>query len=246
MKIIKVEGIVINTTNYSESSKILNVYTKEYGLLGIISKGCRNLKSKLRSVSDKLVYGDFNIYYKDNGLSTLISVDLKNEFVNIKKDIVKISYANYLLDLTNQILRENKTGEMYDILVESLVKINDNLNPLIITNIVELKFLDFLGVMPVIDSCARCGSDENIVTIDGDAGGYICKKCYKNEPLVNPKTIKLLRMFYYVDIGKISELNIDEVNAKEINTFLDRYYDRYTGLYLKSKEMLNYINKYQK
>lgn len=122
MKIIKVEGIIINTTNYSESSKILNVYTKEYGLLGIMSKGCRNLKSKLRSLSDKLVYGDFNIYYKENGLSTLISVDLKNEFKEIKKDIVKISYANYLLDLTNQILRENKTGDMYDDLVSALIK----------------------------------------------------------------------------------------------------------------------------
>ena len=245
MKIIKVEGIIINTTNYSESSKILNVYTKEYGLLGIMSKGCRNLKSKLRSLSDKLVYGDFNIYYKENGLSTLISVDLKNEFKEIKKDIVKISYANYLLDLTNQILRENKTGDMYGDLVSALIKINESLNPLIITNIIELKFLEHLGVMPVIDCCTICGSDKNIVTIDGDVGGYICKNCYKNEKIVNPKTIKLLRMFYYVDISKISELNIDEVNVKEIDDFLDKYYDRYTGLYLKSKEMLNYINKYQ-
>lgn len=245
MKIIKVEGIVINATNYSESSKILNVYTKEYGLLGIISKGCRNIKSKLRSVSDKLVYGDFNIYYKENGLSTLISVDLKNEFSEIKKDIVKISYANYLLDLTNQILRENKTEKMYDDLINALIKINLSLNPLIITNIVELKFLEYLGVMPVIDSCTICGSEKDIVTIDGDVGGYICKNCYKNEVLVNPKTIKLLRMFYYVDISKISELNIDSINVKEINNFLEKYYDRYTGLYLKSKEMLNYINKYQ-
>ncbi len=245
MKIIKVEGIIINTTNYSESSKILNVYTKEYGPIGIMSKGCRNLKNKLRSVSDKLVYGDFNIYYKENGLSTLISVDLKNEFTEIKKDIVKISYANYLLDLTNQILKENKTKDMYDDLVSALIKINESLNPLIITNIIELKFLEYLGVMPIIDCCAICGSDKNIVTIDGDAGGYICKNCYKNEKIVKPKTIKLLRMFYYVDISKISELNIDDVNVKEIDDFLDKYYDRYTGLYLKSKEMLNYINKYK-
>jgi len=245
LKIIKVEGIIINTTNYSESSKILNVYTKEYGPIGIMSKGCRNLKNKLRSVSDKLVYGDFNIYYKENGLSTLISVDLKNEFTEIKKDIVKISYANYLLDLTNQILKENKTKDMYDDLVSALIKINESLNPLIITNIIELKFLEYLGVMPIIDCCAICGSDKNIVTIDGDAGGYICKNCYKNEKIVKPKTIKLLRMFYYVDISKISELNIDDVNVKEIDDFLDKYYDRYTGLYLKSKEMLNYINKYK-
>ena len=64
MKIEKVEGIVLTETNYSESSKILNVLTKEYGLIGVISKGSRNLKSKLRGVSRKLVYGTFHIYYK--------------------------------------------------------------------------------------------------------------------------------------------------------------------------------------
>ena len=76
MKIECVEGIVLTDVNYSESSKILNVLTKEYGLIGIISKGCRNMKSKLRGVSRKLVYGKFHIYYKENSLSTLISVDV--------------------------------------------------------------------------------------------------------------------------------------------------------------------------
>ena len=61
MKIESVEGIVLSETNYSESSKILNVLTKEYGLIGIISKGCRNIKSKLRGVSRKLLYGTIHI-----------------------------------------------------------------------------------------------------------------------------------------------------------------------------------------
>ena len=49
MKIESIEGIILSETNYSESSKILNVLTKEYGLIGVISKGCRNMKSKLRN-----------------------------------------------------------------------------------------------------------------------------------------------------------------------------------------------------
>ena len=47
MKIEEVEGIVLSETNYSESSKILNVLTPKYGLLGIMSKGCRNMKSSI-------------------------------------------------------------------------------------------------------------------------------------------------------------------------------------------------------
>ena len=65
MEIVKTEGIVIGETNYSESSKILKVLTKNYGIISIMSKGCRNLKSKLRGVSSKLVYATFQFYYKD-------------------------------------------------------------------------------------------------------------------------------------------------------------------------------------
>ena len=87
MKIESIDGIILTETNYSETSKILNVLTKEHGLIGVISKGCRNMKSKLRSVSRKLLYGTIHIYYKPSGLSTLISVDVKNSYSNILMDL---------------------------------------------------------------------------------------------------------------------------------------------------------------
>ena len=88
MKIDVIEGIVIRETNYSESSKILNVLTKDRGLIGVMSKGCRNMKNKLRGVSRKLIYGSFHIYYKENGLSTLII------FIRRRIYICGITYKN--------------------------------------------------------------------------------------------------------------------------------------------------------
>ena len=82
MKIEEFEGIVISETNYSESSKILNVLTDKYGLIGVISKGCSNMKSKLRGVSNKMNYGEYTINYKENGLSTLIEGAIINSFKN--------------------------------------------------------------------------------------------------------------------------------------------------------------------
>ena len=238
MKIEKVTGIVLSDTNYSESSKILNVLTKEHGKIGIISKGCRNLKSSLRSVSSKLTYGYFNIYYKKEGLSVLISVDIINDFSNIKQDLFKIGYATFLSDLTNQVLKETSSNEIFDLFINGLIKINDDFDPMIIANIIELKYLNYLGVMPILDCCSVCGSNKKIVTVSSFSGGYLCVNCYKNEYIVDEKTVKLLRMFNYVDISKIKELNILPKNKNEINRFLENYYDRYTGLYLNSKDFL--------
>lgn len=243
MKIEKVTGIVLSDTNYSESSKILNVLTKEHGKIGIISKGCRNLKSSLRSVSSKLTYGYFNIYYKKEGLSVLISVDIINDFSNIKQDLFKIGYATFLSDLTNQVLKETSSNEIFDLFINGLIKINDDFDPMIIANIIELKYLNYLGVMPILDYCSVCGSNKKIVTISSFAGGYLCVNCYKNEYIVDEKTVKLLRMFSYVDISKIKELNILPKNKNEINRFLENYYDRYTGIYLKSKDFLTQLRE---
>lgn len=241
MKIQEVEGIVLSETNYSESSKILNVLTKEYGLIGIMSKGCRNIKSKLRGVSRKLIYGTFHIYYKESGPSTLIGVDVGNSFNEILKDLTKISYASFIVDLSLQVVKQNDNKEIYDLLINTLLKIEEGLSPLVLTNILELKLLDYLGVSPIIDSCSICGSTKDIITLSSYKGGYICKNCYTDEGIVSDKVIKLIRMFYYVDIKSITKLDISDKNIGEINIFLDDYYDRYTGIYLKSKSFLKKI-----
>lgn len=243
MKIESNEGIVLSETNYSESSKILNVLTKEHGLIGIMSKGCRNMKSKLRAASRKLIYGTFHIYYKENGLSTLIGVDIINSFSNTMMDLEKISYASFILELSNQVVKQTEESEVFDLLKNSLIKIEEGLNPMAITNILELKYLDYLGVSPSIDACAHCGSNKQIITLSSDAGGYICRECYQNEPIVSEKTIKMIRMFYYVDIKNITKLDVSKEVSSEINRFLDDYYDRFTGLYLKSKDFIKKINQ---
>lgn len=239
----KVEGIIISERDYGETSKIINVITKEYGIIGMMAKGSKSIKSSLRSVTGKLTYGYFHIYYKQDKLSMLSCVDIINNFKNIKTDIEKISYASFLLDLSEQVIRQNNSADIYDLLINGLLKIDEGFDPLVVTNIIELQYLDFLGVMPIIDRCSICGSTNSIATLSAHRGGYICNSCLKNDKIVSDKTIKLIRMFCYVDIAKISKLDISDVAKLEINQFLNDYYDEYTGLYLKTKTFINSIKK---
>lgn len=237
----KVEGIILFYSDYLESSKILTIITEKYGIIKVIAKGCKNIKSPLRSVCDKLTYGNFNIYYKKDKLSTLSSVDIIDNFKYIKKDINKISYATYILDLTYQVIKQT-SASLFFLLISALKKIDEGFDPLVIMNIIELKYLDFLGVLPVIDGCSLCGS-KSIKTLSIESGGYICSNCYTSGVIFTDKAIKLIRMFYYVDISKINKLDISEKVKNEINSFLNEYYLKYTGIYLKSKNFINNLNK---
>lgn len=234
----KLEGIIISEVEYRETSKIINIFTRELGIVGVIAKGARRVKSTLSGLTTKLTYGVFDIYYKENGLSTLVEVNILNNFKNIKKDINLISYACYLLELSTQVYKHDANSDIYGLLIASLKKIEEGYDYQVITNILELKLLDYLGIKPIIDSCVSCGKTTDIVTISSYRGGYLCSDCVHDEGIVNIKTIKLLRMFYYVDISRISKLDVSDTIKKELDNFINDYYDRYSGIYLNSKKFL--------
>lgn len=234
---LKTRGIVLSETPYSETSKILNVLTEDYGLIGIISKGSRNLKNKLRGVSNKMCYCEYTINYKEKGLSTLIEGSTINSFKNIYVDMKKAMYSFYLMDLSSQVLKENNNKEIFGLLINALIKINDGLSPELISNIIEIKLLDYLGVSLNLEECSICGSKDNLITIDITSGGVICKNCYSDGYIMNPKALHLMSLLKKVDIEKLETLEItDEDIFKEIDKFIYEYYTSYTGIYIKKKD----------
>lgn len=237
LEVMEVEGVVIGEKPFGETSKILDVITRDKGVIGVLAKGAKRLKSPLRSISERFCYANFNISYKEDKLSILISADVINPLFNIKKDIKKVSYLSYISELTNLVLKQNKNKRIYDVFISAILKIEDGFDASVITNILEIKYLSFLGVSPKLDGCVVCGSS-NVVTISSYKGGFVCKNHLDGEYVVSDKTIKLIKVLEYVDISKISKLEISNKVKKEITMFLDDYYERYTGLYLKSKKFL--------
>lgn len=233
----KVEGIIVKETLFKETSKILTVFTKE-GMIGIIAKGANRPKMNYTNLTSKLTYGVFHINKRPN-LSTLIEVDLIDNFKYIRQDMSKISYSLFITNLVTQIYEQNQVEDIYNIYICGLKKINEGYDEHIITNILEIQLLKYLGIGLVIDKCISCNKNTDIVTISAYKGGLLCKDCVNDNKVYNTKTMKLIIMFHYIDITKITKLDISKNIRKEINEFINEYYDRYSGLYLQTKEFLN-------
>ena len=89
---LEIEGIVLNERAHGETSKIINILTRNYGIVGLIAKGARNIKSDFRCSTSKFCFGIFYFRYKEGKLCVLKGVDLKNSFLNIQKNIYRIGY----------------------------------------------------------------------------------------------------------------------------------------------------------
>ena len=239
----KIEGIVVSAVDYKESSKIVNILTENEGIIGVLAKGCRGMKSSLRTATTILSYGIFYLNYRNNRIPILTEVDMIDYFKEIRKDLLKTNYSLFLAELSSQVYKHEKSKNIYLLFINGLKKINEGYDVEIITNIIELKLLDNLGIKPNLKHCVNCKKTNDIVTISSYKGGYICKNCVGNEHIYNIKTLKLINMFYYINLEKINKIDVSEPIKKELNLFIDDYYERYSGLYLKTKKFLDVLTK---
>ena len=87
----KIEGIVISTVDYKESSKIVNIFTATEGIIGTVAKGCKNIKSPLRTTTTTLSYGIFYLNEKSKGLPVITEVDIISYFKETRKDFFQLN-----------------------------------------------------------------------------------------------------------------------------------------------------------
>lgn len=239
----QIEGIIISIVDYKESSQIINIFTKEDGIVGVIAKGSKKIKNNLTATTSLLCYGTFYLKYRESGVSTLIEVDIIDYFKETRKDIYKTNYSLFLLELCTQVYKQERNKNIYNLLICGLKKINKGFDARIITNIIELKLLENLGIKPNLNYCVNCKSKNDIVTISSYKGGYLCKNCVGEEKIYNIKTLKLITMFYYLNLDKVKKIDISDNIKTELNLFINDYYERYSGLYLKSKNFLEILTK---
>ena len=111
-EISKSESIVLRKTNFSDSSLIVQLFTKEYGKMSAIIKGARSAKSKIGSKIDLLNHTEVIFYKKDNrDMQLLTQATLINHFSNIKEDLDKIKYASAVCELLQRLIPDNEPNE---------------------------------------------------------------------------------------------------------------------------------------
>ncbi len=242
----KVEGIVLKSIDYGESNKILTIFSREKGKFGAVARGAKKPNSRLAAVSQPFTYGYF-LCLTGTGLATIQQGEIIDSFRDIKEDLLLAAYSSYTVELLDKGTDEKKVNPfLFELLYQTLKYYGEGYDPKIIKNIFEVKMLSVLGFRPVLDGCALCGNHDGPYFFSVKEGGILCQKCVHHDPYhlkVSQATLRLLRLFYFLDIHRIGSINVKETTKKELELCISAYYDEYSGLYLKSKKFLQQVEK---
>lgn len=244
----KCEGIVIRTTDYSETNKIVTLFTREWGKVGVMARGAKKPSSRLSSVTQLFTYGYF-LVQTGSGLGSLQQGEMISSMKSIGGDIFLTAYASYIVELTDKCTDEKKPNPFhFELLYQTLNYLNEGYDPDILMNIYEMKMLNVLGLYPILNQCSVCGSTDGNFSFSLREGGFLCHRCLDRDPYhfkISQATVKLLRLFYYIDLSRLGNISVKEETKAELKKIISAYYDEYSGLYLKTKKFLNSMDQFR-
>src|SRR5215469_15453500 len=109
----KTRAIVFKTTDYGESSVIIQLFTEKFGLQSYIINGVKKPKAKIsRNMLQPLHLLDVVVYHKSTGNVRRIS-ELKNSpvLLSIPYDVVKSCVAIFLNEVLYKAVRQQSADE---------------------------------------------------------------------------------------------------------------------------------------
>lgn len=240
----KATGIVIRTSDWSETSRIATFFTREFGKVRALAKGGRRLKSNFEVALDLLTVCNIVFLRKASGLDLLTEARAEERFTGLRSNLTAL-YSGYyiaeLLDLGTQ--DHDPHPNLYD---EALRKLRDlnapKLDHSATTMRFELAWLHELGYRPRFDACAVCGTESPSSprgwSFSPTAGGLLCAKCETGQTDKRSVSESIVEKLRLLDDPKGSLPEIAPLQRVELRQLLGHYVSH---LLSRRPKLLSYL-----
>jgi DNA repair protein RecO (recombination protein O) len=185
MALVTTRALVLQSFPYSESSKILRLYTLDWGLRSVIAKGALRPKSRYGGVLEPFTEGAATFYLKEGrDLHTLSGFDLVRSRQALGRSLAAFAGASLLAELVLRYATEEPHPALYETLLAAWDLIaeagtgGEEAARAVLTATWTLVAL--LGWEPQTDHCIVCERPlvpTEAVRFDTRAGGVACLRC---------------------------------------------------------------------
>lgn len=229
----KTEAIVIRQADFSESSRVVTFFSREFGKFATLAKGARRLKGPFDAALDLLSRCRIVFIRKSSGaLGILTEASLVTRFRPDSADLVRIYGGYYVAELLHDLTEDfDAAPRLYDLAVETLDALcSSQSHPPSVLVIFEISLLREIGLLPELSECSACG-EPALVGSDSSSGsrsfwitrsGLLCGACRREEysgTAVSAGTVEILKKLSTADHSVISRLVLSAVQTSECHRF---------------------------
>lgn len=227
-RIRKVEAIVISHTDYGETDRILNLFSRELGKIHAIAKGVRKEHSRKAGHLEPFTCVTLMLA-RGTGMWIVSQAEAVEAFNEIRTNLERTALAAYCLELVDRFTTEEELHpQLYRLLKETLTRLSSSDSSFNVTRYFEMRFLEMVGFRPEFFHCVQCRveiqSEDQFISIA--QGGVLCPKCGLRVDASVPvqlTTLKYLRHFQRSDYEQVRHLKIPTVTQQKIEKLMQRY-----------------------
>ena len=226
----KVNGFVLSISDYKENDCLMQVMTKEYGLLSFVGKSAKKISSKNHFLPFCLY--EFIFDYKEN--KTIYSVHghklIRSYFDN--QDLEYIAFKNIIAELA----LKNRDIDTYDALVFVFDRLSGE-NRYLLGSMFVSYLIKCSGITPVVDGCVVCGNTK-VVAVSDQQGGFLCIDHLGGNEILSVEHLKKFRLLIKATFENYDVVRDFDYDNKDFSIFMDFFLTN-------SEEQIHSYNFYQ-
>lgn len=177
MKLYRDQGIVLRTWKLGEADRIVVLMTREHGKVRAVAKGVRKTASKFGSRLEPTSHVALQLH-RGRELDVITQVERIDTLRNLREDLDRVGRAVAMLEAVDQLAQEREPdARLYEMLrgaLGSLEELAGSAGAALVPAFF-LKVLAHEGFRPEVAVCVECGTDDDLVAFDLEAGGVLCQ-----------------------------------------------------------------------
>ena len=235
--IVSTDAIILRVFRYSDSSKIVRMYTRDRGKLSALAKGAMRGKLRFGATLDPMSYVHVVLYLKEaRELQTLTQCDFVKPFRALTDDVEKMAAGMAVVELLDGVTHSQEQNEgLFALAVRTLETLNSaTKGGGLALYFYEMRLLEIVGFKPNVHSCEHCGTaltEELIAQPGGELrlthSGVVCGRCsslHKGLLPVSPPALRVLQRLQEVsDPEMVTRFVLTTIVRGEVASALRRF-----------------------
>ncbi len=213
MAVYKSKGIVLRSIRYSEADRILDLYTRDAGLISAIAKGIRRTKSRFGARLEPLSCVEF-VAYHGRTLDTVTQAETLRSFRGVREDLARFESAAGMVGSVRALSGVDEADRrVFNLLYNALDTLEARESGFeTIEAALGMKLSILAGYAPQLDVCLVCATELDAAPeplhFAPVHGGILCRECRSETgdafPLA-PGTLQSLRTLVEAPIRRAPE-----------------------------------------